>query len=778
MRVSIYKNVTDVVSSETIEVRNFLYDVRSGRYEDSVNAVRLAKTDEEKNKCKKMLPNATLSGVFSRCTDAGLTEHSGLICMDFDSLDDTDAWKNTLAQEEFIYSIFVSAGGHGLAVLCRVEGTEHRLMWEALADYFYTTYKIGADPTGINVSRRRFYSYDPHIYINDGAKAWKKKAAAKKNLGYQKGGGNYIITESDVSDLIAEIGKRGTDITGGYADWIRICFGLIHKYGAGAREYFHVVSSNSSKYDAKDCDRQFDRCLRHSTSGNECTMGTVYWYAQRGGFTPMSSTTQMVMKQASLQKKAGVVKSEDIVKNITGWIDGLGEDVEVDMPKGEDLEDIVRQVMESSQEIKVNGEDEIPLISSWLVQNFKIRRNMVTGMYDVDFEHNGKRICGAAKERQINTIYFKTRPFFGKISFEMFAKVLCSEYIPEFHPIKEWLEGKVRENPKAKTKGYIEKLFKSIPTDTGVGVVDDYAYYFGKKWIVGIIANLYGDISPLMLFLVGKKQGTGKTEFFRRLLPDVLKEYYAESKIVTGKDDLLMLAQNMIVMDDELSGKSVNEQSLLKDILSKKVFTLRVPYGRTNENIPRLAGVGATSNNEDVLKDRTGNRRMIPIRVISQMDFDMYAEAVEDGLLWVEAYHEYMGGYNYRILGEDIELLNRSTTEFEEVDENKELIMQYYGKPNSGDIGEDKYVTASMVASRIYQYSSIRLNTKVVGTTMKDLGFEQKSRKNVPGFEHPVKAYHVIEKEYINGQTSSVKVEDESDGINKERYDSNDKPPF
>jgi L-ascorbate metabolism protein UlaG (beta-lactamase superfamily) len=62
------------------------------------------------------------------------------------------------------------------------------------------------------------------------------------------------------------------------------------------------------------------------------------------------------------------------------------------------------------------------------------------------------------------------------------------------------------------------------------------------KWLLGIIEPVYiNEPNILMLVLAGKKKGTGKSWFFRNLLPKPLKNYFAVSQLDQGKDDYILL---------------------------------------------------------------------------------------------------------------------------------------------------------------------------------------------------------------------------------------------
>jgi predicted P-loop ATPase len=217
---------------------------------------------------------------------------------------------------------------------------------------------------------------------------------------------------------------------------------------------------------------------------------------------------------------------------------------------------------------------------------------------------------------------------------------------------------------------------------------------FIAKWLVGMISAVYDQHSPLMLVLCGKKQNTGKTEFFRRLLPKEIRMYYAESKLDAGKDDEILMCMKLMIMDDEFGGKSKRELSRLKELTSKQTFSLREPYGRNNVDLNRLAVLCGTSNEDSILSDPTGNRRIIPINVTA-IDHTRY-NSIDKVRLIMEAYHLYHEGFQWEMTRDDIALLNTNTTEFESVSMEEELVFKYFKLTEPGD-QSDMFTTSDIV---------------------------------------------------------------------------------
>lgn len=111
----------------------------------------------------------TPSGVFSYHSDVSLVRHSGLICIDFDHVEDLPALKSTLLHDPYFVTklMFVSPSGDGIKwwVPIDIAKHPHRMWFEAMRNYLHTTYGLEADPQCINVSRACFLPYDPECYV-------------------------------------------------------------------------------------------------------------------------------------------------------------------------------------------------------------------------------------------------------------------------------------------------------------------------------------------------------------------------------------------------------------------------------------------------------------------------------------------------------------------------------------------------------------------------------------------------------------------------------------
>jgi predicted P-loop ATPase len=318
----------------------------------------------------------------------------------------------------------------------------------------------------------------------------------------------------------------------------------------------------------------------------------------------------------------------------------------------------------------------------------------------------------------LNTMYLKFSELTdNKISFEFFCRVIYSELTRYYNPFEDFL--KANESVQRSQK-IIDELAACIETTT------PHVAKYLTHWGVGMIASVYGHTSPLVLVLAGERQNTGKTEFFRRLLPKPLANYYAESKLDGGKDDDILLTKKLIIMDDEFGGKSKFEAKRFKELTSKASFSIRLPYGRTHRDLKRLAVLAGTTNDLGLISDPTGNRRILPINVLA-IDHARY-NSIDKTALFMAFYDLYQSGFNWHLSSEDILQLNENSSEFNAINFEAELINQYFRVPQNGDYSD--YLTNTELKIYLEVNSQQRIfDTRKLGMEMKNLGFEQVRRK-------------------------------------------------
>lgn len=481
--ISIYNNVKHTETTETILLSSFLDAIQSGKWQDKVLKIRTI-TDKDLRRAEKTnLPNVTVSGIFGKRVDNDCKLHSGFIAIDLDELgNEVEGTRELLRHDPYIYSGFTSVSGNGLCLLFKIDTEKHRESFEGIAGYLIKKYQIIIDPTGINPSRTRFVSYDPDLFINEGSIKFKKylpKPKARKITA-------TIFVQSEFDEVINKMVAANVSCVEDYRDWRDIAFGLADQFGEAGRQYFHSLSSCSSKYEQSMCDRQYSHAIaRNGKQTNKITIATIYWFAKQAGINTYSEKTNKITSATAAGKKAGL--DAKVISLRLAEYEGIT-----------DVDDIVYQAFESNAE---SNECLVNNIRMWLRHNQQLKRNTITrkverGNYELD-------------DTTINSMFLDANVIYPKLTFDLFIRVIFSSNTPDYNPIKNYVES-------VEWDGHcrIEQLVKSITSNTGT---DEWRERMVTKWLVGIIHAAYGGKNELNFIFVGAKN-TGKTEWYRALL--------------------------------------------------------------------------------------------------------------------------------------------------------------------------------------------------------------------------------------------------------------------
>lgn len=685
-KIDLYKDAYSTTGAEKITVDQFLENIQNGFWQDQVLPIRAAVQKnlpkKQIDKLKTSIPGTTASGTFKvrNSSPDNLEKHSGFLAIDIDHVNtEILRIKEELSQDSLFYALFISCSGRGLCGLVKINPKAHLESFNFMSEHMFIKYGLNIDEKCKDVSRLRFVSYDPDLYLNPDSQIAPIKPLLKKERQQPK---KYLFKNEDFDRILEDIKTVELDLTKNYQDWIYCGFSLVDHFGEEGRDYFHTISMFHPEYDPDKVDSKYDHLLK-SKSGDH-TIDWFYHVVEKNGLIAYGKGTQDFIQQELAEKRA--------------YDAGLREERPLSYT--------------TLTTIDIPATDPIIQVKNFIHKAYKIRKNEMTAVLEV----NGETL----DDELLNTIYILCRSVIDKINGrDIIYHVIDSRFTPRYHPVKDLVQYYI-DNPPDKPTGHITALINALNSETV------YAQDFIKKWLVAMIASAYGQHSTLWLILQGP-QNCGKTEWFRQLLPPSLKEYYAESKMDEGKDDLILMSKKLIIMDDELSGKSKQEERKMKSISSKQTLDLRVPFGRTHSTLNRIAMLGGTANDDEIVDDPTGNRRQIVIGV-KTLNFDAY-NAVDKELLIYECYLEYMNGFNYRMTAEDIALLESGGQQFKKSVSEEELIAKHFLLPAE----RPEISITEMSVSEIYDYLKVRtrlnISSNTLGKYMKKLGFQQYHRK-------------------------------------------------
>ena len=699
--ISYWRGVQDTKKDvDRTSVDEFLERVKTGYWKEKVELVRSEQSEERRKQIKKTLEAVTIGGTFTERKEPGLEKHSGFICIDVDGYTD----RTKINEDEYTYASFTSVSGNGFAVICKVNPDKHKESYRFLSEHYFKTYGITVDEAPKNVASARFVSYDPEVFINTKSKKSKTKVETKRippNL-------SILVPKSDVGDLVNQVNCSVVDE---YSDYLALSFAIAVGFGDEGRAYFHSMCSKSAKYEHAQAEKQYDIALKRD--GRGVTVGTFYYFLKKAGVNLEKYNADKDIAAIKLAKRMNTPKIEVAMK--------LAKSKNIDES---DAIELVEEAYERTDiDIRHDGGAENLIIncSNYILQKYNIRKNIITRKYEL----NGQPMY----DKEFNTVFLDCRMLFDdkSITYDLVSRIIQSVAIPEYNPLLEYIEA----NKYRTSTGNIDKLCETIASSTPI------KNRFMRKWLLGIIACIEGRPVRSVLALTGG-QNTGKTEWFRRLLPSALQPYYAESNLDRGKDDELLMCEKLIVMDDEMGGKSKQDEKKFKELTSKNYFSLRAAYGRYNEDYKRLAILCGTSNDHQLINDSTGNTRILPIEVNS-IDHDMY-NSIDKDELFMELHRAYSNGEKYMLDEYELAILNEVGRNFESIPFERELILRFFKVPDN----RGEWMTATEVKDIIELHSKQRI------MSMKKLGSELRNTFGAPRFKDRTNKYYVEKTHELN----------------------------
>lgn len=230
----------------------------------------------EFNQAKRQMPCYTPSGVFSVRNSEGLISHSGVLCIEWDKVEDVDALKDLLGGLPFVYYAGLSCSGRGVFALVKIaEPTKHREYFRALSEYFGGIgYRV--DESGKDVCRLRVASYDAEPIFNPDSEVWNELPRMVAPTYTPR-----LATATDERLLLAGveyITRHGIDITQGRNNWLSIGSCVKSIMGAGGEDVFVALSRYHPKYRENDARKTY-----HTISGSGYGIGVFASACSRAG---------------------------------------------------------------------------------------------------------------------------------------------------------------------------------------------------------------------------------------------------------------------------------------------------------------------------------------------------------------------------------------------------------------------------------------------------------------------------------------------------------------
>lgn len=202
---------------------------------------------------------------------------------------------------------------------------------------------------------------------------------------------------------------------------------------------------------------------------------------------------------------------------------------------------------------------------------------------------------------------------------------------------------------------------------------DEYHVSIGSNWLKGLVKRLIepGCQFDYVLVLEGE-QGIGKSSSLNALGRD----WHVESTVSTETKDFFMQFQGKAIIEfSEGETLSRTEVKRMKAIITMRTDRFRPPYGRFSMDFPRRCVFAMTTNQEEYLKDETGNRRWLPVKCITKANIEWIAANRDQ--LFAEAYQRLTVGKETTYEFPE-ELMKAAQEERRIHDANTEVVVDWY----------------------------------------------------------------------------------------------------
>ena len=209
----------------------------------------------------------------------------------------------------------------------------------------------------------------------------------------------------------------------------------------------------------------------------------------------------------------------------------------------------------------------------------------------------------------------------------------------------------------------------------------DLVSKIAEMWLVGAVAKVYEPYAKFdyVLDLVGG-QGVGKTS----LLQKFGGEWYTDAVTdFANKDNYDIMLKALIVNDDEMVASNRMSFAETKAFISKTSLRFRKPYMKRTEEFAKNFVLARTTNQKEYLKDKTGERRFLPVlaNIDNQKKHPMEIEPETIEQIWGEAVTIYKAGADLMFDKETEERLEIYREKFMYRDEVELQVLEYLEMP-------------------------------------------------------------------------------------------------
>ena len=672
-----YRIIAEMTEEEIVSA------IGSPKYRNTVESVRrifLEQGEKAANEEKKKLPSVTFSANYrGGRSNATLVKYLGYIVIDIDHLSKEELARilQTVRACSYTRIAFISPKGMGLKIIVhtqRPDGTLpdtiqeiedfHNAAYNKVASFYSQLCQTEIDTSGQDVGRTCLLSYDPGIYFNRDATP-------------------FIVEQPP---LFYKTQKK--------------------------------KKTPGRKKQETDNNPVSEETALNYHSSHASLMVTLNYYHNKSEKYTEGNRNNYLHHLACKYNRHGIPEQE-----AAAFIKSLFTDL-----PAEETDSLIASAYAHTEEFntsKLNSTQKRMLqIEQHISECYETRYNEL--LHIMEYR---RRVSETEQpdpfrildDRMENSIWMEMNELGYACNVKMIQNLIYSDFSSSYHPIRKYF----KELPEWDGIDYIRILADSVRTNH-----QSFWTECLERYLVGMCAAATQDdvVNHTVLLLCSEVQNIGKTTFINNLLPPELRTYLSTGLInPNSKDDLAKIAQSMLINLDEFEGMSGRDLNTFKDLVTRKVISIRLPYARRSQNFPHTASFAGTCNYQEILHDTTGTRRFLCFHADS-------IEFIKINYTQLYAQIKHLlntPGYQYWFTQEDNNRIEKNNEDFIFHSPEEELVLTHIRKPERFE--KVQYLTVSEIAELIrertgYQYS---IGAKIqIGKVMVKHNFESKKGRN------------------------------------------------
>lgn len=329
-------------------------------------------------------------------------------------------------------------------------------------------------------------------------------------------------------------------------------------------------------------------------------------------------------------------------------------------------------------------------------------------------------------DTEINTRCYQITLDAGKmVRPDMLRMIYDSDFAIDVHPIRQYMKLLPEWDGKDRVRELANHIHVvSVANDMTDAQAQDAMLWAFRKWMVAMAGTWLNDrVKNQCIFMLVGPQGKYKSEFFRHLLPPQLQVYYMENNTnsVSQKDDRIAMQDHCLIELEEVAGFEGVELAKLKSLVTSEKIKERPHYGRRREEKPRLASMCATTNEQHILTDLTGNRRWLCFKI---GDIDSPFEwTIDHDQLYAQLQKAFYDGFRYYFTKAEEDRVKQLNLPFRVISPEEQMIVVRLRKPKGHE--KFQYMSSEMINQFLnYGRHNSHFSPRKIADIMINLGFD------------------------------------------------------